>query len=93
MSRLYSQLAPLADAVDGVARRRHRNVTLTLRALPGSDPISADRTNEKSQKKDRKRESKAAYTVTLTKANVARAEKRGSDLSDLLDWLLARWLG
>jgi len=26
--------------------------------------------------------SKAAYTVTLTKANVARAEKRGSDLFD-----------
>jgi hypothetical protein len=48
---------------------------------------------KKTKNKDRKRESKAAYTVTLTKANVVRAEKRGSDLSDLLDWLLARWLG
>ena len=48
---------------------------------------------KKTKKKDRKRESKAAYTVTLTKANVVRAEKRGTGLSDLLDWLLARWLG
>jgi hypothetical protein len=48
---------------------------------------------KKTKNKDRKRESKAAYTVTLTKANVDRAKKRGSDLSDLLDWLLARWLG
>jgi hypothetical protein len=48
---------------------------------------------KKAKKKDKKRESKAAYSVTLTKANVARAEKRGADLSDLLDWLLVRWLG
>jgi hypothetical protein len=42
---------------------------------------------KKTKKKDRKRENKAAYTVTLTKANVIRAEKRGSDLSELLEWL------
>ena len=48
---------------------------------------------KKAKTKDRKRASKAAYTVTLTRANVARVEKRGADLSELLDWLLARWIG
>jgi hypothetical protein len=48
---------------------------------------------KKAKKEDKKQAGKAAYTVTLTKANVARAEKRGADLSDLLDWLLARWVG
>src|SRR5580704_15099175 len=45
---------PLADAVDGVARWCHRNVTLTLRAISDSDPIRADRTNEKDQKQGQK---------------------------------------
>jgi hypothetical protein len=45
---------------------------------------------KKTKNKDREPESKAAYTVTLTKTNVDRAKKRGSDLSDLLDWL---WRG
>jgi hypothetical protein len=47
---------------------------------------------KKGKNKDRKR-NKAVYTVTLTKASVARVETRGADLSDLLDWLLARWVG
>jgi hypothetical protein len=48
---------------------------------------------KKAKNKDKKRAGKAAYTVTLTKAKVAGVKKRGADLSDLLDWLLARWLG
>lgn len=38
-------------------------------------------------------EGKAAYTVTLTASNVARAKKREGNFSGLLDGLLARWLG
>ena len=38
-------------------------------------------------------EGKAAYTVTLTEANVDKAKARESNFSGLLDGLLARWLG
>jgi len=38
-------------------------------------------------------EGKAAYTVTLTAANVIEAKARESNFSGLLDRLLARWLG
>jgi hypothetical protein len=41
----------------------------------------------------RKPEGKAPYTVTLTEKNVERAKKRETNLSGLLDRLLARWLG
>ena len=40
----------------------------------------------------RKSEGKAMFTVTLTAKNVARAKKRESNFSGLLDRLLARWL-
>lgn len=35
---------------------------------------------------------KSAYTVTLTADNVAKAKKRESNFSGLLDRLLAQWL-
>lgn len=41
----------------------------------------------------RKPEGKAAYNVTLTAKNVARAKRREPNLSALLDRLLAAWLG
>lgn len=41
----------------------------------------------------RKSEGKAAYNVTLTAGNVERAKRRESNLSGLLDRLLAAWLG
>jgi len=40
----------------------------------------------------RKPQGKAAYNVTLTTKNVERAKRRESNLSGLLDRLLARWL-
>jgi hypothetical protein len=40
----------------------------------------------------RKPMGKAPYTVTLTKKNVTKARKRESNLSGLLDRLLAEWL-
>jgi hypothetical protein len=41
----------------------------------------------------RKPEGKGPFTVTLTKENVVRARARESNLSGLLDRLLAKWLG
>jgi hypothetical protein len=40
----------------------------------------------------RKPEGKAAYTVTLTKKNVAKAKREESNFSGLLDRLLSDWL-
>jgi hypothetical protein len=41
----------------------------------------------------RQSEGKAAFNVTLNAKNVAKARKRESNLSGLLDRLLAAWLG
>lgn len=41
----------------------------------------------------RKAQGKARYNVTLTEANVEAAKASESNLSGLLDGLLARWLG
>ena len=40
----------------------------------------------------RKSEGKAAYNVTLTVKNVARAKRKEANFSGLLDRLLAKWL-
>ncbi len=40
----------------------------------------------------RKPEGKRGYSVTLTEKNVMRSKKRESNLSSLLDRLLADWL-
>jgi len=49
-------------------------------------------TEGEKRKPGRKPMGKAAYTVTLTARNVDRAERRGVDLSAILDLLLKDWL-